>query len=76
MFASNCVCLCVCVYVLPWVEPLYLSFWLQDVASGMVVADIRIISEKQSIPHGYCYIAEHLEPSEYKDTHTPSPLSI
>ncbi|CAF87944.1 unnamed protein product, partial [Tetraodon nigroviridis] len=33
-----------------------------DAASGMVVADIQLISDKESIPHGYCYIAEHLEP--------------
>lgn len=42
-----------------------LSLSLQDVASGMVVADIQLISDKELIPHGYCYIAEHLEPSEY-----------
>lgn len=36
----------------------------------MVVADIQLISDKDSIPHGYCYIAEHLEPSEYIHTHT------
>lgn len=34
----------------------------------MVVSDIRIISDKDSLPHGYCFIAEHLEPSEH--THT------
>lgn len=38
----------------------------QDLAGGMVVSDIQLISDKESIPHGYCYIAEHLEPSEYK----------
>lgn len=31
----------------------------------MVVSDIQLITDKESIPHGYCYIAEHLEPSEY-----------
>lgn len=46
------------------------SLSLQDVASGMVVADIQLISDKELIPHGYCYIAEHLEPSEYTHTHT------
>lgn len=40
------------------------SLSLQDVASSMVVADIQLISDKELIPHGYCYIAEHLEPSE------------
>lgn len=34
----------------------------------MVVADIQLISEKDSIPHGYCYIAEHLDQSEYMCT--------
>lgn len=68
-------CVCVCVHVLPWVKSLsslsLLSLSLQDAASGMVVADIQLISDKESIPHGYCYIAEHLEPSEY----TLSPLT-
>lgn len=36
----------------------------------MVVADIQLISDKESIPHGYCYIAEHLEPSEHRHTLT------
>lgn len=48
------------------------SLSLQDVASGMVVTDIQLISDKESIPHGYCYIAEHLEPSEYIHTQTLS----
>lgn len=38
-------------------------------AGGMVVSDIQLISDKESIPHGYCYIAEYLEPSEYTHTH-------
>lgn len=46
------------------------SLSLQDAASGMVVADIQLISDKESIPHGYCYIAEHLEPSKYAHMHT------
>ncbi|TKS68985.1 Multivesicular body subunit 12A ESCRT-I complex subunit MVB12A [Collichthys lucidus] len=33
-----------------------------DMAGGMVVSDIQLITDKESIPHGYCYIAEHLEP--------------
>lgn len=43
---------------------------LQDLTGGMVVSDIQVLSDKDSIPHGYCYIAEHLEPSEY--THIPN----
>lgn len=39
----------------------YLCF-CKDLAGGMVVSDIQLISEKDSIPHGYCYIAEYLEP--------------
>uniref|UniRef100_A0A4W6DGB0 Multivesicular body subunit 12A n=1 Tax=Lates calcarifer TaxID=8187 RepID=A0A4W6DGB0_LATCA len=35
---------------------------LQDLTGGMVVSDIQVLSDKDSIPHGYCYIAEHLEP--------------
>lgn len=42
---------------------------LQDLAGGMVVSDIQLISDKESVPHGYCYIAEHLEPSECKHQH-------
>lgn len=38
---------------------------MQDSAGGMVVSDIRILSDKDSLPHGYCFIAEHLEPSEH-----------
>ena len=49
-------------------------FSLQDLAGGMVVTDIQLISDKESIPHGYCYIAEHLEPSKYK--HTCAVLSL
>uniref|UniRef100_H2UAV3 Multivesicular body subunit 12A n=1 Tax=Takifugu rubripes TaxID=31033 RepID=H2UAV3_TAKRU len=47
----------------------YLCF-SKDLACGMVVADIQLISDKESIPHGYCYIAEHLEPSEHTHSHT------
>ncbi|XP_063332706.1 multivesicular body subunit 12A [Pelmatolapia mariae] len=39
----------------------YLCF-SKDSAGGMVVSDIRILSDKDSLPHGYCFIAEHLEP--------------
>ncbi|XP_061686497.1 multivesicular body subunit 12A isoform X2 [Syngnathoides biaculeatus] len=35
---------------------------LQATSGGMVVSDIQLITEKDAIPHGYCFIAEHLEP--------------
>lgn len=59
--------LCVFTVFHEWNLSLPLS--LQDLASGMVVADIQLISDKESIPHGYCYIAEHLEPSKHTHTH-------
>lgn len=40
----------------------YYLCYNKDSTGGMVVSDIRIISDKDSLPHGYCYIAEHLEP--------------
>lgn len=40
----------------------YYLCYSKDIAGGMVVSDIQLISEKDSIPHGYCFIAEHLEP--------------
>nr|XP_046263640.1 multivesicular body subunit 12A isoform X2 [Scatophagus argus] len=40
----------------------YYLCYSKELAGGMVVSDIRLISDKESIPHGYCYIAEHLEP--------------
>ncbi|XP_045902376.1 multivesicular body subunit 12A isoform X1 [Micropterus dolomieu] len=40
----------------------YYLCYSKDLTGGMVVADIQLISEKDSIPHGYCFIAEHLEP--------------
>uniref|UniRef100_A0A3B4F1N4 Multivesicular body subunit 12A n=1 Tax=Pundamilia nyererei TaxID=303518 RepID=A0A3B4F1N4_9CICH len=40
----------------------YYLCYSKDSAGGMVVSDIRIISDKDSLPHGYCFIAEHLEP--------------
>lgn len=42
----------------------HVSLPAQESAGGMVVSDIQLITDKESIPHGYCYIAEHLEPSE------------
>ncbi|XP_047434558.1 multivesicular body subunit 12A [Mugil cephalus] len=40
----------------------YYLCYCKDLAGGMVVTDIQIISDKDSIPHGYCFIPEHLEP--------------
>nr|XP_033479120.1 multivesicular body subunit 12A isoform X1 [Epinephelus lanceolatus] len=39
----------------------YYLCYSKDLNGGMVVSDIQLISEKDSIPHGYCFIAEHLE---------------
>ncbi|XP_022045125.1 multivesicular body subunit 12A [Acanthochromis polyacanthus] len=40
----------------------YYLCYNKDLAGGMVVTDIQVISDKDSIPHGFCYIPEHLEP--------------
>ncbi|KAM9314705.1 multivesicular body subunit 12A isoform 1-T2 [Pholidichthys leucotaenia] len=40
----------------------YYLCYSKDLTGGMVVSDIQIISDKDSIPPGYCYIVEHLEP--------------
>ncbi|XP_051241343.1 multivesicular body subunit 12A isoform X1 [Dicentrarchus labrax] len=40
----------------------YYLCYSKDLAGGMVVSDIQLISDKDSIPHGFSYIAEHLEP--------------
>ncbi|XP_033824487.1 multivesicular body subunit 12A [Periophthalmus magnuspinnatus] len=39
----------------------YYLCYTKDLTGGMVVSDVQIISDKDSIPHGYCYITEHLE---------------
>ncbi|XP_054460830.1 LOW QUALITY PROTEIN: multivesicular body subunit 12A [Anoplopoma fimbria] len=39
----------------------YYLCYSKELTAGMVVSDIQLISDKDSIPHGYCYIAEHLE---------------
>lgn len=36
----------------------------QDLSGGMVVSDVQVISEKEVIPHGYCYIPEFMESSK------------
>ncbi|XP_077461928.1 multivesicular body subunit 12A isoform X2 [Stigmatopora argus] len=43
-------------------KPSYYLCYSKATTGGMVVSDIRLIAEKASIPHGYCFIAEHLEP--------------
>ncbi|XP_077575145.1 multivesicular body subunit 12A [Stigmatopora nigra] len=43
-------------------KPSYYLCYSKATTGGMVVSDIRLIVEKASIPHGYCFIAEHLEP--------------
>lgn len=40
----------------------YYLCYSKESAGGMVVSDIQLITDKESIPHGCCYIAEHLEP--------------
>ncbi|XP_034400293.1 multivesicular body subunit 12A [Cyclopterus lumpus] len=39
----------------------YYLCYSKNLTAGVVVSDIQLISDKESIPHGYCYIAEHLE---------------
>lgn len=62
--------LCVCPLLPPINDFISVCLFLQDLAGGMVVSDIQLISDKDSIPHGYCYIAEHLEPSKYTHKHS------
>lgn len=40
----------------------YFLCYTKDLSGGMVVADVLLMSDKESIPHGYCYIPEYLEP--------------
>ncbi|XP_061088363.1 multivesicular body subunit 12A-like [Conger conger] len=40
----------------------YYLCYSRKTGGGMVVSDIQVISEKDSTPHGYCYIPEYLEP--------------
>ncbi|XP_051993846.1 multivesicular body subunit 12A [Xyrauchen texanus] len=40
----------------------YFMCYSKDLSGGMVVADVQVISDKETIPHGYCYIPEYLEP--------------
>ncbi|KAI7811099.1 multivesicular body subunit 12A [Triplophysa rosa] len=39
----------------------YYLCYSRDLSGGMVVADVQVISDKETIPHGYCYIPEYLE---------------
>ncbi|KAM3864608.1 multivesicular body subunit 12A [Diretmus argenteus] len=40
----------------------YYLCYSKELSGGMVVSDVQVITDKDTIPHGYCYIAEHLEP--------------
>ncbi|KAJ8251354.1 hypothetical protein GJAV_G00220450 [Gymnothorax javanicus] len=40
----------------------YFLCYSTNAAGGMVVSDIQVITEKEAIPHGYCFIPEYLEP--------------
>ncbi|KAJ8254055.1 hypothetical protein COCON_G00206670 [Conger conger] len=40
----------------------YYLCYSTNAAGGMVVSDIQVISDKEPIPHGYCFIPEYLEP--------------
>ncbi|XP_066516514.1 multivesicular body subunit 12A [Hoplias malabaricus] len=40
----------------------YYLCYSKDLAGGMVVSDVQVISDKDTIPHGYCYIPEFMEP--------------
>lgn len=39
----------------------YYLCYSRDLSGGMVVTDVQVISDKETIPHGYCYIPEYLE---------------
>ncbi|KAM9454467.1 multivesicular body subunit 12A [Clarias gariepinus] len=39
----------------------YFLCYSKDLSGGMVVSDVQVISEKDVIPHGYCYIPEFME---------------
>ncbi|XP_060755305.1 multivesicular body subunit 12A isoform X2 [Neoarius graeffei] len=39
----------------------YFLCYSKDLSGGMVVSDVQMISEKDVIPHGYCYIPEFME---------------
>ncbi|KAJ8345308.1 hypothetical protein SKAU_G00295010 [Synaphobranchus kaupii] len=40
----------------------YYLCYSTNAAGGMVVSDIQVISDKEPIPHGYCFVPEYLEP--------------
>ncbi|XP_053085932.1 multivesicular body subunit 12A [Pangasianodon hypophthalmus] len=39
----------------------YFLCFSKDLSGGMVVSDVQVISEKEVIPHAYCYIPEFME---------------
>uniref|UniRef100_A0A673J2H3 MABP domain-containing protein n=1 Tax=Sinocyclocheilus rhinocerous TaxID=307959 RepID=A0A673J2H3_9TELE len=53
MSLTVCVCVCVCSG--------YFLCYSKDLSGGMVVADVQVITDKEPIPHGYCYVPEFLE---------------
>ncbi|XP_026102981.1 multivesicular body subunit 12A-like [Carassius auratus] len=40
----------------------YYLCYSKDLSAGLVVTDVQVITDKEAIPHGYCYIPEFLEP--------------
>ncbi|XP_046897679.1 multivesicular body subunit 12A [Hypomesus transpacificus] len=40
----------------------YFLCYSKETSGGLVVCDIQVISDKEPLPHGYCYIPEHMEP--------------
>ncbi|XP_047659196.1 multivesicular body subunit 12A isoform X1 [Tachysurus fulvidraco] len=39
----------------------YFLCYSKDLSGGMMVSDVQVISDKDVIPHGYCYIPEFME---------------
>lgn len=39
----------------------YFLCYSKDKTGGMVVSDIRVITDREAIPHGYCYIPEFID---------------
>lgn len=40
----------------------YFLCYSKDLSGGMVVSDIQVISDRDVIPHGFCFIPEYMEP--------------
>ncbi|XP_076838963.1 multivesicular body subunit 12A isoform X2 [Brachyhypopomus gauderio] len=39
----------------------YYLCYSKDLSGGMVVSDVQVISDKETIPHGYCYVPEFMD---------------